>query len=54
MQELTPIVSIQQNALGLYTGIIQTKDGIILIDSPYRTDERKTWVNLPRKSDEIF
>lgn len=54
MQELTPIVSIQQNALGLYTGVIQTKDGNILIDSPYRTDDRRTWVNLPTKSDAIF
>lgn len=54
MQELTPNVSIQQNALGLYTGIIQTKDGNILIDSPYRTDEPKNWGNRTSKSDSIF
>lgn len=54
MQELTPNVSIQQNALGLYTGIVQTKDGNILIDSPYRTDEPKAWGNRTTKSDAIF
>lgn len=54
MQELTPTVSIQQNALGLYTGVIQTKDGNILIDSPYRTDEPKAWGSRTAKSDAIF
>lgn len=54
MQELTPNVLIQQNALGLYTGIIQTKDGNILIDSPYRTEDHKTWGNRTAKSDAIF
>ncbi len=54
MQELTPNVSIQQNALGLYTGIIQTKDGNILIDSPYRTEDHKNWGNRNVKSDAIF
>lgn len=54
MQELTPIVSIQQNALGLYTGIIQTKDGNILIDSPHRTEDHKAWTNRTAKSDAIF
>jgi len=54
MQELTPTVSIQQNALGLYTGIIQTKDGTILIDSPYRTDEPKNWGSRTGKSEAIF
>ena len=54
MQELTPTVSIQQNALGLYTGIIQTKEGNILIDSPYRTDDHKAWGNRSAKSDSMF
>jgi hypothetical protein len=54
MQELTPTVSIQQNALGMYTGIIQTKDGVILIDSPYRTDEPKNWGSRTTKSEAIF
>ena len=54
MQEITPTVSIQQNALGLYTGIIQTKDGTILIDSPYRTDEPKNWGSRTGKSEAIF
>ncbi len=54
MQELTPTVSIQQNALGLYTGIIQTKEGNILIDSPYRTDELKNWGSRSSKSDSLF
>jgi hypothetical protein len=54
MQELTPIVAIQQNALGLYTGIVQTTEGNILIDSPYRTDDYKAWGNRATKSDAIF
>jgi hypothetical protein len=54
MQELTPIVAIQQNALGLYTGIVQTTEGNILIDSPYRTDDHKAWGNRATKSDAIF
>lgn len=54
MQELTPIVSIQQNALGLYTGIIQTKEGNILIDSPYRTEDHKAWAGRGSKSEGIF
>lgn len=54
MQELTPTVLIQQNALGLYTGIIQTKEGNILIDSPYRTDDPKAWGSRSAKSDSIF
>ena len=51
---INPTVSIQQNALGLYTGIIQTKDGTILIDSPYRTDEPKNWGSRTGKSEAIF
>ena len=54
MQELTPTVSIQQNALGLYTGIVQTQDGNILIDSPYRTDDYKAWGNRAAKSESIL
>ena len=54
MQELTPNVAIQQNALGLYTGIVQTTEGNILIDSPYRTDDYKAWGNRATKSDAIF
>lgn len=54
MQEVTPTVLIQQNALGLYTGIIQTKEGNILIDSPYRTDDLKAWGSRSAKSDSIF
>lgn len=54
MQEVTPTVLIQQNALGLYTGIIQTKEGNILIDSPYRTDDPKAWGSRSAKSDSIF
>lgn len=54
MQELTPNVSIQQNALGLFTGIIQTGEGTILIDSPYRTDEPKNWGSRTAKSDAKF
>lgn len=54
MQELTPNVSIQQNALGLFTGIIHTTEGKILIDSPYRTDDTKTWGSLGAKSNSVF
>ncbi len=54
MQELTPNVSIQQNALGLFTGILQTTDGSILIDSPYRADEPKNWGSRTVKSDAKF
>lgn len=54
MQELTPTVAIQQNALGLYTGIIQTSEGNILIDSPYRTDDQKAWGNRSTKSDAMY
>lgn len=54
MQELTPTVAIQQNALGLFTGIIQTSEGKILIDSPYRTDDQKIWGIRSAKSDAMF
>lgn len=54
MQELTPTVAIQQNALGLYTGIVQTTEGNLLIDSPYRTEEYKAWGSRAAKSDAIF
>lgn len=54
MQDLTPNVSIQQNALGLYTGIIQTGEGKILIDSPYRSDGHKTWSERSAKSGALF
>lgn len=54
MQELTPNVSIQLNALGLYTGIIQTNEGNILIDSPHRNEDYKAWTSRSAKSDALF
>ena len=54
MQELTPNVSIQLSALGLYTGIIQTPEGSIMIDSPHRTDDHKSWGGRSSKSVSSF
>ncbi len=36
MKEIASDVFIEQNSLGIYTGIIQSESGMLLIDSPLR------------------
>lgn len=43
MQEIAPNVFIEHNSLGLVTGVIRGKAGSILIDSPSRQDEMRSW-----------
>ena len=43
MKEIAPNIYIEQNSLGLFTGIIQSDDGMVLIDSPLRQLEGGLW-----------
>lgn len=43
MQEIAPNIFIENNSLGLVTGIVRTENGSVLIDSPLRQDEQKSW-----------
>ncbi len=43
MQEIAPNVFIEHNSLGLVTGVIRGKAGSVLIDSPSRQDEMRSW-----------
>lgn len=43
MQEIAPSIFIDHNALGMVTGIIRTEEGTVLVDSPLRQDEVKSW-----------
>ncbi|MEL7645435.1 MAG: MBL fold metallo-hydrolase [Anaerolineaceae bacterium] len=43
MQEIAPNVFIENNSLGLVTGVIRGKTGSVLIDSPSRQDEMRSW-----------
>ncbi|MFZ3151535.1 MAG: hypothetical protein WA116_07615 [Anaerolineaceae bacterium] len=43
MQEIAPNIYIENNSLGLVTGVIRTEEGSILVDSPIRLDEQKSW-----------
>lgn len=43
MQEIAPNVFVEHNSLGLVTGVIRGKAGSVLIDSPSRQDEMRSW-----------
>ena len=43
MKEIATDISIEQNSLGLYTGIIQSEMGMVLIDSPLRPVDGGFW-----------
>jgi glyoxylase-like metal-dependent hydrolase (beta-lactamase superfamily II) len=43
MQEITPNIFIENNSLGLVTGVIRTSAGSVLIDSPSRHDDARSW-----------
>jgi hypothetical protein len=43
MQEIAPNVFIEHNSLGLITGVIRGNSGSVLIDSPSRQDEMRSW-----------
>ncbi len=43
MQEIAPNVYIENNSLGLVTGVIRTEEGSVLVDSPVRTDDQTSW-----------
>lgn len=43
MQEIAPNIFIDNNSLGLVTGIIRTEKGTVLVDPPLRHDEVKSW-----------
>lgn len=43
MQEISPNVFIDHNALGLITGLVRTEEGTVLIDWLVRPDESKPW-----------
>src|SRR5690606_394477 len=43
MKEIASDVFIEQNSLGIYTGIIQSESGMLLIDSPLRPPEGGLW-----------
>ena len=43
MQEIAPNIFIEQNSLGMVTGIIRSDSSTTLIDYPFRQDELKSW-----------
>lgn len=43
MKEIASDVFIEQNSLGIFTGIIQSESGMLLIDSPLRPPEGGLW-----------
>jgi|MTBAKSStandDraft_2_1061841.scaffolds.fasta_scaffold00280_77 hypothetical protein len=43
MKEIAADIYIEQNSLGLFTGIIQSEKGMVLIDSPLRPLENGLW-----------
>lgn len=43
MKEIATDIYIEQNSLGLFTGIIQSETGMVLIDSPLRPPEHGLW-----------
>lgn len=43
MQEIAPNIFIENNALGLVTGVIRTHAGSVLVDSPSRHDDARSW-----------
>lgn len=43
MQEIAPNIFIENNALGLVTGVIRTAAGSVLVDSPSRYDDARSW-----------
>ncbi len=43
MQEIAPNIFIEQNSLGMVTGIIRSANSTTLIDYPFRQDELKSW-----------
>lgn len=43
MQEIAPNIFIEQNSLGMVTGIIRSMTSTTLIDYPFRQDEVKSW-----------
>lgn len=43
MQEIAPNVFLENNSLGMVTGVIRTEAGSILIDSPSRHDDVRSW-----------
>ncbi|MGB4595143.1 MAG: hypothetical protein WBI14_04500 [Anaerolineaceae bacterium] len=43
MQEIAPNVFIDNNSLGLVTGVIRTDAGSVLVDSPSRHDDARSW-----------
>ena len=43
MQEIAPNIFIEQNSLGMVTGIIRSATSTTLVDYPFRQDEIKSW-----------
>ncbi len=43
MKEIATDIYIEQNSLGLFTGIIQSEKGLVLIDSPLRPVDGDLW-----------
>lgn len=43
MQEIAPNVFIDHNSLNLINGIVRTESGSVLIDSPSRQDDARSW-----------
>lgn len=43
MQEISPNIFLDTNALWMVTGVIRTEEGSVLVDSPMRQDETRTW-----------
>lgn len=43
MKEIAPDIYIEQNSLGLFTGMIQSGKGLVLIDSPLKPVEGGFW-----------
>lgn len=43
MQEIAPNIFIEQNSLGMVTGIIRSENSTTLVDFPFRQDELKSW-----------
>lgn len=43
MQEIAPNIFIENNSLGLMTGVIRTEAGSVLVDSPSRHDDARSW-----------
>ncbi len=52
MKEIVTNVYIEQNSLGLFTGIIQSGKGLVLIDSPLRPVEGGLWKGCVDQNDD--